>query len=113
MPTSSRTPTPDGLLLVDQLPLVGDLLDSLLLLLLVLLIDLLDLGRIAFLVILILLDALLVKVLLLVVLEVHHDLASTAEVSVGVQPDEPTRRANQMSQPNEPTRRACNKMTTR
>ena len=65
-------PHPDWLLLVDQLPLVGDLLDSLLLLLLVLLIDLLDLRRIAFLVILVPSSSYLTRFSSLFVLEVHH-----------------------------------------
>merc|ERR1712072_1032913 len=114
-----RVPHPDGLLLVDKLPLVGDLLHLLLLLLLllVLLVDLLDLGGITLLVLLVLilvlivadlllggllhpqanwvvdelrvllnelLEPLLIEVLLLVVLEVHHDLSTTAKVRIGV-----------------------------
>merc|ERR1719162_1245486 len=110
---------PDWLLLVHQLPLVGDFLHLLLLLLLllILLIDLLDLRGITLLVIgplvllivvadlllggllnpqadwvvdelRVLLDellrALLVEVLLLVILQVHDDLGTTAEVGVGI-----------------------------
>ena len=62
-----RVPHPDGLLLVDKLPLVGDLLHLLLLLLLllVLLIDLFDLGGVTLLVLLVLILVLIVTDLLL------------------------------------------------